>query len=138
MDSPAQADGPESPPPSRLTRALFRVAGLGFVGIAALGVALPLLPTTPFLLLACWCFTRSSPTLHRWLVRSPVFGPFLADWQRHRGVRPHVKVTAVTLMALVGAISAASGQLPAWALALLVALLATGATVVIRLPTVRG
>ena len=87
--------------------------------------------------MACGCFARSSPALNRWLARSPVFGPFLRDWQRHRGVHPRVKAIAVAAIVLVGSASAISGRLSPWPLAGLLALLAVGLVVVLRLPTIR-
>ena len=71
---------------SPLYRGLYTTLGLFFVGLAALGVALPGLPTTPFLLLAAGCFAKSSPHLHRWLLASPLFGPIIHNWQEHRAI----------------------------------------------------
>lgn len=131
------ADG-ESPPQPRGPRwLLFAVLGWVFVGVAVLGAMLPVLPTTPFLLLACGCFARSSPTWNRWLVRSPVFGPVLHDWQRHRGIRPHVRLTAVVTILVVGGLSLSWGGLAAWAKWLVGGLLAMGLVVVVRLPAAR-
>lgn len=128
-DVPPTAPGPR--------RAVFLTLGWLFVGLAFLGALLPVLPTTPFLLLACGCFARSSPAANRWLLRSPLFGPLLLDWQRHRGVRPHVKWTAVVTIVVVGAASIIWGGLSAPLLALVVALLLVGLVVVLRLPLVR-
>lgn len=93
------------PPTPRLyhgpMRLLFVVGGLLFVGLGVLGAFLPVLPTTPFLLLALFCFARSSPRLQAWLLQSPFFGPYLRDWQRHRGVRRRVKIVAVTMVVTV-------------------------------------
>src|SRR5262245_24553851 len=125
---------PTTPGPHR---AVFLALGWLFVGLAFLGAILPVLPTTPFLLLACGCFARSSPAANRWLLRSPLFGPLLLDWQRHRGVRPHVKWTAVVTIAAVGAASILWGGLSAPLLALVVVLLLVGLVVVLRLPLVR-
>lgn len=58
-------------------RVLFAAAGLVFVGFGVLGILLPGLPATPFLLLAAYCFTRSFPRLHQWLVTHPWFGPYI-------------------------------------------------------------
>ncbi|HEX9792500.1 MAG TPA: YbaN family protein [Planctomycetota bacterium] len=82
----------------RLARPFFLAVGLLCVALAALGLFLPLLPTTPFLLLAVWCFSRSSPRLQHWLLHSPVFGPVLDDWQARGAVRRRVKVVATVLM----------------------------------------
>lgn len=66
---------------------MFRAVGLCMVAIGALGVALPVLPTTPFLIIAAACFARSSPRLEAWLLDHPQFGPFLREW-RARGAIP--------------------------------------------------
>jgi uncharacterized membrane protein YbaN (DUF454 family) len=112
------------------------VLGLFFVGLGGLGAILPVLPTTPFLLLASACFLRSSPALNRWLLRSRLFGPFLRDWQEHHGVRLHVKLTAVTVLVAVVALGIFFGDLPWFLLILLIVLALTGLIVVLRLPVV--
>lgn len=131
---------PLVPPPARVSgprRVLYVFLGLFFVGLAILGVILPLLPTTPFLLLASFFFVRSSPRLNAWLLRSRVFGPFLRDWQKYHGVRPHVKLTALTLLPLAVGASAYFGDLSWPLLLLLIGLALIGMIVVIRLPLVR-
>lgn len=128
-DSPPAVSGP--------WRVAYVLCGLTFVGLAVLGVLLPLLPTTPFLLLASYFFVRSSPRLHAWLLRSRLFGGFLRDWQRHRGVRPHVKVAALTMMPLAVLGSFTFGNLAWYLVAVLLALAGVGAVVVVRLPVIR-
>src|SRR5947207_1871164 len=81
-----------------LRRLLYVAAGSFFVFLAVLGALLPVLPTTPFLLLASYFFLHSSPRLNAWLLRSRLFGPLLRDWQEHRAVRPRVKVTALSII----------------------------------------
>jgi uncharacterized protein len=111
-------------------------AGLVLLGLAYLGVLLPGLPTTPFLLGASYCFVRSSPRLHRWLRRSPVFGRLLHDWEVHRGVRGPVRVFAITLIVVVVTSSVTLGGLPAGAKALVSGLALVGVTVLLCAPTV--
>lgn len=111
-------------------------AGLVLLGMAYLGVLLPGLPTTPFLLGASYCFVRSSPRLHRWLRRSPVFGRLLDDWEVHRGVRGPVRVFAIGLIAVVVTISVTLGGLPAAAKAAVSGLALVGITVLLCVPTV--
>ena len=60
-----------------LARVLYAAAGLVMVGFGVLGILLPGLPATPFLLLAAWCFAKSFPRLHRWLVTHPWLGPYI-------------------------------------------------------------
>ncbi|MCM5554850.1 YbaN family protein [Pleomorphomonas sp. NRK KF1] len=68
-------------------RQAYLIIGCLMVVIGAIGVALPLLPTTPFLLIAAACFARSSPRLEAWLLSHRRFGPLLAAW-RERGAIP--------------------------------------------------
>ncbi len=91
---------------------LFVAAGLLCVGLAYLGAILPGLPTTPWVLLAGYCFSRSSPRLERWLKRSPIFGRLLRDWDEHRGIRRPVKVVAVCVVVPVVTLSIVFGGLP--------------------------
>lgn len=80
-------------------RLLFLSLGWLFVGLGVLGAFLPLLPTTPFLLLAVACFTRSSPRLEAWLLNHPRFGPPLRNWREKGAIPRRAKVLAVSMMA---------------------------------------
>src|SRR5204863_6990972 len=89
-------------------------------------------------LLSSFFFVRSSPRTHEWLMNHRLFGRYVRDWNEKRGVRPGVKVTAYAMMAAVTIATTVFGGLPAWALVAEYVLVATGAIVVWRLPTVRG
>ncbi|MBT8492936.1 MAG: YbaN family protein [Deltaproteobacteria bacterium] len=86
------------PTPLRRGRVLFFVAGWGFFAVGVLGAFLPVLPTTPFMLLALWAFSRSSDRFHAWLWNHPRFGPPLRNWKRHRVVSVPVRATAYVSM----------------------------------------
>ena len=77
---------------------LFAAAGALAVALGVLGIFLPLLPTTPFLLLASWCFVRGSPTAHRWLRSRPRLGRYLAAYEEGRGIPLRAKAAALGLM----------------------------------------
>ncbi|RDI57391.1 YbaN family protein [Microvirga subterranea] len=73
--------------------------GYGSIALAALGVFLPLLPTTPFLLLAVWCFARSNPATADRLYAHPSFGPLLTTWRDQRAISRRSKGLALTMLA---------------------------------------
>ena len=79
---------------------LYVCGGWIFVGLAIFGTIIPLLPSTPFLLLASWCFFRGSPRVHAWLHRFKWLSPTLDDWEQHHGIRKKTKRRAVILILL--------------------------------------
>ncbi|MFO0801632.1 MAG: YbaN family protein [Gemmataceae bacterium] len=126
------------PQATGLRRVLFVTAGLLCVGMAYVGVVLPGLPTTPWVLLASYCFGRSSQRLQRWLRRTPAFGRLLRDWEEHRGIRKPVKIFAVLLILMVVSASILSGRLPEWARWVVGACATCGiCTILFLVPTVR-
>ena len=76
----------------------YNVAGVLAVLLGILGIFLPLLPTTPFLLLASACFARGSVRLHRWLLSHPVFGVYLANFEAGHGIPLRAKVIATVML----------------------------------------
>ncbi len=92
---------------SRAARLTWLVVGLVALALGAIGIALPLLPTTPFILLAAFCFARSSNRLHEWLVTHDVFGPLIENWRRYGAISRRAKIISVVSMAAVLAISLA-------------------------------
>jgi uncharacterized membrane protein YbaN (DUF454 family) len=83
-------------------KGLYLAAGFSLVGLAALGLILPLLPTTPLLILAAACFAQSSERWHRWLMEHRVFGELLKNWQAHRCIPLRAKLIAVVAIVLSG------------------------------------
>lgn len=76
---------------------LFAIGVLSVV-LAAIGLLLPLMPTTPFLLLAAACFSRSSERMHDWLLRNRIFGPILRHWENGGVITLPIKVLATFMM----------------------------------------
>lgn len=88
-------------------RWLYLVAGIVSLALGVVGIFVPVLPTTPFVLLAAACFARSSPRFHEWLLRHRVMGPIIREWEAHRAMPPGVKPWAYAVMAVTFGISIA-------------------------------
>jgi len=126
--------------PARVTgwrKAMYLVLAATALLLGLLGILLPGLPTTPFVLLGSYFLIRSSTRLHDRLMESRLFGGVLRDWHLHRGLRPHVRARAIAVVAIVVALSLIVAR-PSWpAIVIVAALVACGLTVIWRLPTVR-
>ena len=108
MMSVTRPPGPETTDArrhARPVRAAFLVLGTVFLGLGALGLVLPVLPTTPFVLLAAACYLRASERLHRRLVTSRTFGPTIVAWQEHGAIPSRAKAIAIALIALTFGLS---------------------------------
>ena len=97
-----------------MARAAFFTLGCFFVILAVVGVVLPVLPTTPFLLLAAAFFARSSPRFYGYLVNSRLFGPLIREWVETRTVPLRAKITAVSMIAIGGGSSVIFFVRPFW------------------------
>jgi uncharacterized protein len=96
-----------SPPPEPalrplppLLRGLLIGAGVVSLVLGIIGVVLPVLPTTPFVLLAAACFARSSQRFHAMLLRNRLFGSLIREWEQHRSIPRRTKLWAIALMSL--------------------------------------
>lgn len=100
METSTAARKIDERPPARargtVTRALLIAAGSLFVALAVLGIFLPLLPTTPFLLVAAACYGRSSPGAYRWLTTNRWFGSYLREYREERGITARNKAVSIT------------------------------------------
>ncbi len=123
------------PHDSALVRHAFLGAGCGFVGLAILGVFLPLLPATPFVLAAAACFARASPRFYNWVMNHRIFGPTVREWRRYRSIPYRVKLWAIALMALSLGASIAFFVRPGWLQAALAAFGVLLAAWMYRLPS---
>lgn len=105
---PEDDDGADvRPHVSRAVRAMLVVVGTLCVVLGVIGILLPVLPTTPFLLLAAACYARASERFYRWLLGNPTFGPTIREWRRHRSIAYRTKVVAIAMMSITIAFSIA-------------------------------
>lgn len=101
VDYSAEMNRHDSP----AVRLLFVALGTLFVLLGVAGAFLPVLPTTPFMLLAAGCYARASTSFYNWLLNNPAFGPTIIEWRRHRSLPWRVKLTAIVLMVATMGIS---------------------------------
>ena len=115
-------------------RAVFFTIGLLATTLGIVGVFLPVLPTTPFLLVAAWGFGRSSPRFESWLLNHRRLGPPLRAWRRDGAIGRRTKIVAVTMMAASFAFLVFSGAAPMAAVIGVGIVLAVCATFVVTRP----
>lgn len=126
------------PSSSRTVRWLLWLAGTVSLALGLIGVVLPGLPTTPFVLLAAACYAKASPRLHAWLLNHRLLGPMVRDWEKHRSLTRRTKLIAIGSMLVMVSLSAWGFRHQPWALGALLAAAVVGAWVVARIPTRPG
>ncbi len=119
----------------KIGKAILFTVGILSTGLAILGVILPGLPTTIFLIIAAWCFARSSETFHTWLYTHKTFGPILTNWEKYRVVPVRAKTLMVVLMLTSVSILFYLYQTRVWIPVIVTAILLAVAMYVLRCPS---
>ncbi|WP_076000285.1 YbaN family protein [Pseudohalioglobus lutimaris] len=112
-----------------MRRSLYKPLGVTFLALGAAGIVLPVLPTTPFVLLAAWFFARSSEQWHQRLLDSELFGPMIHNWEERRCVSLRAKCVGIGSMAAAGTASIVFALSNPWARAGTALLMLIGALV---------
>lgn len=120
---------------SRVMRWLLWLAGSVSLALGLIGVVLPGLPTTPFVLLAAACYAKASPRLHGRLLNHRFMGPMVRDWEQHRSLTRRTKTVAQVSMVVMVGLSAWGFRGQPVVLGLLLVAAAIGILVVARIPT---
>ena len=106
--------------------------------LSIVGIVLPGIPTTPFLLLTSFCLVRSSERLHRRLLRSKIFGELLKNWQQHRSIRRSTRKKAILLTIAIVSVSLVFSGLSGVLLLAMALGAAVGVTVILSLPVLEN
>lgn len=88
-----------------IKKGIYFIVGVLALGAGIVGVFLPVIPTTPFILLSAWCFFRSSSKIYQWVISNPTFGPTVENYQEGRGITVKTKIRAVVMMWLAITVS---------------------------------
>ena len=120
---------------SSLKKGIYLIVGTISLAAGIVGIFLPVLPTTPFILLSAWCFFRSSSKIYNWVISNERFGPTVENYQEGRGITKPTKVKAIVMMWLTITASIYLTIRNMYLIALLY-LIAIGVTIYLyRLPT---
>lgn len=119
MTSPT--DPHEAPPPVR-ARWLWLIGGWIALGLGTVGIFLPVLPTTPFVLVAAWCFSKGSREMHQWLLEHRWFGSTVRSWEAHGVIPLRAKLLSTAVMVPLVGYMALFSAAPAWAVLIAVPL----------------
>ncbi len=119
-------------------RAAYVVAGSISFGLGILGIPLPLLPTTPFLLLAAYCYARGSERFYRWLIDHPTFGSYIRNYRDHGGTTLRVKTASISLLWITIGISA-TFAVESWWVRVILLVIAVGVSIhILSLKTLKN
>lgn len=113
---------------------MWLLGGLAAVVVGAVGVVLPLLPTTPFLLVAAFAFARSSKRLDGWLREHRTFGPLINNWQRDGSIDPRAKRMALIVIAATPLVTWLL-EAPMWIIAVQIVVLSASAIFILTRPS---
>jgi len=122
---------------SKTRKLVLLLIGWIFVVVGAIGLVLPVLPTTPFLLISLWAFSQSSERFHHWLYTHRVFGPPLQDWDRYGIIPVRAKTIALTTMAISATLVIFLTETPWYGLVGMLALMSIGAIFILTRPSHR-
>ena len=129
MDPKQNKDPHESQKPlSKVNRTALTFAGHAFVGLGIIGVLLPLMPTTVFLLLAATCYARSSPRFYHWLLHNRYFGSYIKNYKEKQGTPLSAKIISIAILwiTILFSISTASAH---WFVNGILLIVAVGVTI---------
>lgn len=118
----------------KLLRTLLLVAGTISLVLGAIGIVIPVLPTTPFLLLAAACYYKSSPRMHNWLLNNKYFGEYIRNYREGKGIPLKTKIFALTMLWLTICLSAFLILNILWVQIILIAVAIAVSIHILRLP----
>jgi uncharacterized membrane protein YbaN (DUF454 family) len=122
---------------SRAAKLTWLIIGILSLGLGALGILLPLLPTTPLVLLAAFSFARSSERLHEWLINHDIFGALIDNWRQYGAISHRAKIVSVVSMVVILGISLVAA-VPAYVVGIQVVVLGAAATFILTRPLPPG
>ena len=130
-------ESPKGKSKNRFVRSMFFVAGTITLVLGAIGIVLPILPTTPFLLISLACYLRSSERMTHWMLNNKYFGTYIRNYKEGKGIPMKTKLFAITVLWITISISAFV-LVPLLMVQIVLLVVAVAVTVhLVRLPTYR-
>ena len=120
-----------------IKRAGFATLGILFFAVGVIGVFLPVLPTTPFMLLALWAFSNSSKRLHDYIWHHKRYGPLVRAWKEHGAIPLRAKISAIAVMMVSATFMVFFSGAPLWGLLAALTLMLVGAAFILSRPTLQ-
>lgn len=120
-----------------IKRVLFATLGIVFFAAGVIGVFLPVLPTTPFMLLALWAFSNSSQKLHDYIWHHKRYGPMVQAWKKHGAIPLRAKISAILVMSLSAVFVIFFSGAPLYGVVSALALMMVGAVFILTRPTLQ-
>ena len=121
-----------------MTKALLFAGGAASLGLGIVGIFLPVLPTTPFLILAAFLFAKSSDRLHYWILHNRLFGRYIKNYVSGKGMAPAAKIVVILLLWATISLSAFIAVSALWLRIVLLAVAAGVSVHILTIPTYRG
>ena len=118
-----------------MRRSVYKPLGVLFLVLGGIGLVLPILPTTPFVLLAAWFFARSSERWHQRLLQSELFGPMIRNWEERRCISRRAKLVGIGSMLIAGSASMVFALSNPWLRLATALLMMVGAATLLSIPT---
>jgi len=136
MDNPQSASSKSKVKKQKIIRILLFIAGSISLFLGTIGIFLPLLPTTPFLLLSAACYMRSSERMHKWLLNNRWFGEYIKNYQAGRGIPMKTKILVITVLWITILFSVIFMLNDMWIMQIILLVIAVGVSLhLIRIPT---
>ncbi len=123
--------------PNTFVKIILIISGWLSVGLGFVGIFIPMLPTTPFMLLAAACFAKSSPKFHHWLMNNKIFSRYIRDYREKRGMKLSSKILSISMLNITISLSVIFATEILWLRIILIAIAMAVTIHLLRIKTLK-